>query len=323
MDNDCGESIIDNKILTSLSSLDKQIIYNMEWDVGCHTKFSGTILDVLKTTVKYGGYTTQFFMGSPYTHNRTKISLQDIDLSKNLLNRFPINLFTHYPLNTNLVGSISSLAWTGDEKQDIATKNVISGINYELDILSNFNGGVVVHPGSYKDRKLGLKTISKTINRIENLNGSNSRLILENCAGEGNKLASTLDEIRLIIDEVEPKKRNNIGVCIDTCHIFAHGKYDFSLIEDIDNFFSDSQTIFGLEKIKLFHLNDSMCKKGSRKDRHACLGTGCIWNESFDSLVYFLNKCKNLEIPCVLETHGTDMLVLSSLYKVYNEKDML
>ncbi len=68
-----------------------------------------------------------------------------------------------------------------------------------------------------------------------------------------------------------------------------------------------------MDRFTLLHLNDSECPKGSRKDRHACLGTGYIWGEDFSALVHLLNKCKEYDIPAVLETHGIDMVTLACL----------
>ena len=84
-------------------------------------------------------------------------------------------------------------------------------------------------------------------------------------------------------------------------------------IKDIDRLFIDFEEIIGLEKFTLLHLNDSETVQKSKKDRHACLGKGYIWKESFESLIYLLDKCKSVGIPAVLETHGIDMLTLASL----------
>lgn len=289
-------------------------IYDINWDIGAHTGFSGNICDTLWTSVNYGMYATQFFMGNPKGFNRAKITEEDISNCKKILSRYPMHVFSHFPYVSNLVGSTECLAWNGDDKQDSKTIHVIKSLEYELSILSNFNSmrnGVVIHPGNFKDRKKGLETIAKSINKIHFQN--DSKLILENSAGQGVSLATTLRELQTIIENVEESKRRNIGVCIDTCHLFAYGDYNLSDIKDIDRLFIDFEEIIGLEKFTLLHLNDSETVQKSKKDRHACLGKGYIWKESFESLIYLLDKCKSVGIPAVLETHGIDMLTLASL----------
>lgn len=286
-------------------------IYDVKWDVGAHTAFSGKICDTLWTSVNFGMYATQFFMGNPQAFNRAKISPHDIGECKKIISRYPMHIFSHFPYVANLAGSVSSLAWNGDDAQDTKTSTVLNSLEYELNLLSELNAGVVIHPGSFKDRKKGLETISKSINKINFTN--DAKLVLENASGQGTALATTFQEIKAIIDGVEKHKQRNIGVCIDTCHIFAYGDYDLSDKNEVDRLFCDFDNIIGLEKFTLLHLNDSETKLKGKVDRHACLGKGHIWGENFDSLVYLLDRCKSLGIPAVLETHGLDMLTLAEL----------
>ena len=191
---------------------------------------------------------------------------------------------------------------------------VIESLEYELSVLSNFDdlrNGVVVHPGAYPNRPAGLANISKSINKITFT--ENGKLLLENAAGQGNALATTFREIKTILDGVDDAKRGNVGVCVDTAHIWGVGDYDISQCSEVERMFEEFDDIIGLDNFTLLHLNDSEVPLGSRKDRHACLGTGYIWGESFDSLILLLDTCKAHGIPAVLETHGTDMLTLSQL----------
>ena len=171
--------------------------------------------------------------------------------------------------------------------------------------------GVVIHPGSYPDREDGHCAVAMTLNRINF--PKNSFLLLENCAGEGNKLCRTFEEIRKVMDLLEPEKKKHVKVCVDTAHIWGQGDYDLSSIEGVDKMFEDFEKFLGIENFYLLHLNDSKVPLGSKKDSHACLGEGWIWKNSFKSLVYLLNKCKENQIPMVLETDESDMLTLALL----------
>jgi len=291
-------------------------IYTMYWKVGAHTGFSKKIYPTIKEAINYGMYSCQFFMGNPKSYDRQKISHEDINTTKSLLKRFPMNVFTHFPYIANLNGSVKSLAWSGDTERDAKVSHVIKSLEYELSIVSNFSTptnrtGVVIHPGCYPDRDVGLDTIAKTINMI-NFKGD-AKLLLENCAGEGRKLCRDFPEIARIINGVDNEKKKNIGVCVDTAHIWGVGDYDLRKCSEIDRMFAEFEEHIGLEYFTLLHLNDSKVDIGSKTDRHACLGTGYIWSGGFESLIHLLNKCTEYDIPMILETHGLDMITLSQI----------
>jgi deoxyribonuclease-4 len=291
-------------------------VYTMYWEVGAHTSFSKKILPTIEEAIKYGMYSCQFFMGNPRSYNRQRISHEDINDVKKALVRFPLNVFTHFPYIANLNGSVKSLAWSGDDDIDMKLSDVLKELEYELSIISNFSTdkiktGVVIHPGSYQDRDVGLDTIARSINMI-NFTGD-TKLLLENCAGEGRKLCKDFAEISRVIRGVEKDKKKNIGVCVDTAHIWGVGDYDLRKCSEIDRMFSEFEENIGIEYFSLLHLNDSKVEFGSKKDRHACLGTGYIWSNDFESLIYLLNKCRDNEIPIILETNGLDMITLSRI----------
>jgi deoxyribonuclease IV len=287
-------------------------IYNL----GFHCPFSGSVYDTLEYATNNGITAVQFFMGSPYSYTRSKITEQDIQKSKALLKRFPVNVFTHFPYVLNLCGSKDCLAWKcgceekDDEKptydtQTNKTINALKGLEYEINTISKLGGGVVIHPGCFKNRKEGLLTISKSINKINFV--KEGLLLLENSAGQGDSLATTLQEICLIIENVYENKRGNIGVCIDTCHLFAFGEYDISKPKEVSRFFKEFQEKIGLNRLKLIHLNDSQTPLGSRKDRHASIGQGYIWKEDTSSLVELVILCTQNNIPMLLETGTNDI----------------
>lgn len=95
--------------------------------------------------------------------------------------------------------------------------------------------------------------------------------VIENTAGQGNAIGCSFEEIKSIIDKVEDK--NRVGVCIDTCHLFASG-YDIRTKEAYDKTMSDFDTLIGFKHLKAFHLNDSKQDLGCRVDRHENIGKG-------------------------------------------------
>lgn len=286
----------------------------VKWESGAHTQFSKNIYDTLKYSIFCGMTVTQFFMGSPKSFDRHRATEEDIVKCKELLKKFSLHVFSHFPYVANLAGSVKQLAWNGDFQQDAKTSKVLKELEYELNIIANFNEkrcGVVIHPGNYPDRKIGLSTIAKSINKINFTKGA--KLLLENAAGKGCSLATTFEEIKEIYDQVDENKKKHIGVCVDTAHICGYGEYDLSKCSDVDRMFREFDELLGLDKFTLLHLNDSVVPFKSRKDVHACLGKGQIWGESFESLILLLDTCKKHGIPVMLETHVSDMLVLGSL----------
>lgn len=292
-------------------------IYYMYWDVGAHTAFEQKITPTISQGIYNGMHTIQFFMGNPKSAwNRQHISEEDIISAQILLNRFPMNIFSHYPYCANLAGKAKKggLAWSGNDYVDGKLRGVIKSLEYELSILAKFKqkrSGVVIHPGSYVDRDAGHYAVTKTLNRMNFPKGS--VLLLENCAGEGNKLCRTFEEIRVVLQDLKEDKKPHVKVCVDTAHIWGQGDYDLRKIKEIDRMFEDFDRLLGIQNFYLLHLNDSEVPFGSKKDIHACLGNGYIWKDDFAPLVYLLNKCKEYQIPMVLETHGIDMLTLARI----------
>jgi len=289
----------------------------VQWDVGSHVSFKDTVSKTVWSAITCGMLALQFFLGSPMGFKRNRVSEEDIIKVRELCDRFPIHIFSHYPYVSNLAGSTESLAWNGDATQDSKTSSILKELEYEVNIIGRLGGvenkrsGVVIHPGNYKDRKKGLLTIAQSINKIS-FEG-NAKLLLENSAGSGCSLATTFEEIKEIYDNVVDTKKKYIGVCIDTAHIYGYGLYDLSKEEEIYRLFEDFDKIIGLDKWTLLHLNDSLAPFGSRKDRHAELGQGHIWGNNFKSLLTLLSLCKKHGIPAVLETQPSDMFVLAQL----------
>ena len=289
-------------------------ICELKWEVGAHSCFQKKICDTIWTSVNFGMYATQFFMGNPQSFSRAKISDSDIIESKKILSRYPMCVFTHFPYVCNLAGSKNVLAWTGDKAQDVKTEYILNNLEYELNVVASLEverSGVVIHPGNFPNRQKGLETIGKSINKINFRTGS--KLILENSAGQGTSLATTFKEIRTILDCVSPEKRCNIGVCIDTCHIYAYGDYDLSLKGEVDRMFREFDAVIGMEKLSLIHLNDSETVRGSKKDRHALIGKGNIWKRDLGSLMCLLETCKSRRVPMILETDISDIITLANL----------
>ena len=165
--------------------------------------------------------------------------------------------------------------------------------------------GLVFHPGSHvgSGEEAGLNAIVKNINKIfENLKDNNVLLLLETTAGQGTNLGYTFEQLGYIIDNVEDK--DHVGVCIDTCHIFAAG-YPIIEPKDYKKTMKQFDNIIGLGKLKIIHMNDSKKEFGSKKDRHEHIGQGEIGLEAFRN---FVNDSRLKKVPMILETPKDETL---------------
>ena len=281
--------------------------------LGAHISWQKSFHKTLKYAINNGMECFQCFMGSPKSFKRSTINANDIQDTLKLLERYPCKIFTHAPYLYNLAGSKSTLAWNGDVIQDRKTQNILYSLEYELQCTAHFNGGVIVHPGNHIDRNKGLHAIAQSINKIKF--PKNSNLLLENSAGQGTSLATTLSELEIIYNLIDDNKKAHIGFCIDTAHIFGYGEYDLTQSDQVERLFKEFHEKFTLDKLKLIHLNDSLVKLGSKKDRHALIGTGYIWGKSTISLATLCALCTKFSIPMVLETDSSDM---SKMMRIFN-----
>lgn len=297
-------------------SKQREIVIYDKTTFGSHISFSKNILNTYQYAIDKCMYSFQFFLGSNRSYNRTKLQDKDLEKTLKLHEESPMNVFTHCSLLYNLAGSIknNSLAWVGNKETDETMNKIISGIEYELSVTSQFNkgsNGCVIHVGSWKDKKLGIETIASTINKINFPKGSS--LLLENTAGKGSTIGQTLDELKGVYELIIPEKKDNIKFCLDTCHIFASGVYDIRKEEEVDKMFNDFQSTFSLEKLGLVHFNDSYYDFNTHGDEHMEIGTGKIWKDNLTACKYILEKIDRNQVPLVLETKPSDIDVIQRL----------
>ena len=162
---------------------------------------------------------------------------------------------------------------------------------------------LVTHPGAHTGSGVdaGIARFAQSLNEIfEAMPESKTLTLLETTAGQGTTLGRTFEEIAAIIDLVEDKAR--VGVCMDTCHIFAAG-YDYRTPELYAATMAQFDSTVGLDRLKVLHLNDSKNPLGSNKDRHDHIGAGEIGLEGFRQ---FVNDPRLNELPGILETEKDD-----------------
>lgn len=159
--------------------------------------------------------------------------------------------------------------------------------------------GVVMHPGSFVDstERRGLSRIVKGLDTAcRRTKGFQTEVWLETTAGQGTNLGHRFEHLGEILKRSKFSER--MGVCIDTCHIFAAG-YALDSDDEYAATMEEFDDIVGLDRVRAFHLNDSKKELGSRVDRHAHIGEGCLGIEPF---CHVLNDPRFQELPMYLET---------------------
>lgn len=129
-----------------------------------------------------------------------------------------------------------------------------------------------VHPGTHGGQKLeiALGQIATTVSKLLAEQPA-TIILLETMSGKGTEVGWKFEELAEIIARVEHKGR--VGICFDACHLYSAG---YDIVHDLDGVLSEFDRLVGLERLKAFHLNDSLNPFGSRKDRHAVIGQGHI-----------------------------------------------
>jgi deoxyribonuclease-4 len=159
--------------------------------------------------------------------------------------------------------------------------------------------GVVLHPGSAKtgDPSEAIARAGEMI-REALAESEGCPLHLENTAGAGGTLGRSIDELAALLDAAGESER--LGLCLDSCHLFASG-YDIRSNGGMDELTAEISEKIGLERVGSLHLNDSQTPLGSNRDRHANIGRGELGESGCAA---FLSAPALQDLPCVLETPG-------------------
>ncbi len=162
---------------------------------------------------------------------------------------------------------------------------------------------VVTHPGAHVGSgvEAGIARVVAALDIIlERCNGYRVRVLLETTAGQGTTLGAAFEELAAMLGGVKQPER--LGVCLDTCHVFAAG-YPLGSAAEYADTFDQFDRLIGLGRLCLFHVNDSLKPLGSRVDRHAGIGLGEMGDEPFRRLV---TDPRFADTPMILETPKED-----------------
>ena len=258
--------------------------------IGNHTSSSKGYAAMGRQIVKNGGNTFAFFTRNPRGGNAKAIDPADVAKFQEIAREHEFGkIVAHAPYTLNACAAKENLrdfarnTFSDDLKRMEATPG-----NYY-----NF------HPGSHVGQgiEVGIQKIAEVLNAVLT-EEQTTTVLLETMAGKGSEVGSHFQELRAIMDLVE--KRDKLGICLDTCHVWDGG---YDIVNDLDGVLTEFDRIIGLDHLKAIHLNDSLNPLGSHKDRHARIGEG---QSGLDALVRVIRHPALEGKPFILETPNDD-----------------
>lgn len=273
--------------------------------IGSHTHYNveNGLYGVVLEAISYGANTFMFYTGPATSTLRSKID-KDLTLKAyNLMKENNIdinNCFIHAPYIINFANNI-------DERK---YNFYISFLKSEMTRCEEFGiNNLIFHPGSFVSLKKE-DALNNIVNSIDLALKDHPKinLLIEYMSGKGSELCSNIDEIKYVLDLINHK--NQVYVCLDTCHMNDSGVD----LNKFDEFLDEFDKKIGIEKIKCIHINDSHNQIGVKKDRHTNIGYGTI---GFDVLNNIVHNKRVINVPKILETPiiKTGLLINKPPYK--------
>lgn len=261
--------------------------------LGAHTSAAGGLHNALYEGARIGATTIQMF-----TANQRQWQRKPLQEGKVL----QFTTAMHETGLSHIMSHAGYLINPGSPNPEILEKSRLCMYQEIQDCIRLGITFVNFHPGAAVSgtKEQCLETIIASFSLMQPLFDDNPPLmvLLETTAGQGTLVGSTLQEMGYLIQNL--KDKIPVGVCIDTCHMFAAG-YDVTSPEAWELIFREFDQKIGLSFLRAFHLNDSIFPLGKHKDRHAPLGQGCIGWECFRLL---MTHKHTHHVPKYLETPG-------------------
>lgn len=264
--------------------------------LGAHTSVAGGVHLAIERSRTFGGTALQIFSKNNNRWNAPPLSEEQIVLWRKATESFPLDAIAIH--DSYLINLCSPDEGTYGKSFDaFIDEHRRAG---ELGIrMLNF------HPGAACGRERGeaIEIVAEQLNRVHEATAELDTIsVIETTAGQGSTLGYRFEEIAGIIRLVDDKQR--IAVCLDTCHVFAAG-YDIRTEKGYEEMMAEFDAIIGLDRLVLFHLNDSKAEFGSRVDRHEHIGKGKIGETPFRML---MADPRFSATPMVIETpKGKDL----------------
>ena len=252
---------------------------------GCHLSNSAGNVAMVKTALNIGANTFAFFTRNPRGSKAKEEDPADCAAAVRLLQEHhfgPLVAHGAYTMN---------LCTAAPDARAFAAQILADDLRRMAALPGNYYN---FHPGSHVGQgvEAGIEYIADAL-KLAMAPDYPVTVLLETMAGKGSEIGGRFEEIKSIMDAVG---RSDLGVCLDTCHVYDAG---YDIVGDLDGILAEFDRVIGLDKLKALHVNDSKNPFASHKDRHACLGEGSLGLDTFRAIVtHPLLKDK----PLILET---------------------
>jgi deoxyribonuclease IV len=259
--------------------------------IGAHVSTAGGLVAAHERAVERGCEAMQVFNQSPRMWRPTRWKPDDVAEFLELQRAGPIESVTIHAVY------LINPATKDREMRKKSAASLIHALRMGDEIKAD---GVVVHPGSSVGEPMD-EALPRAGEMVRHALGESgrSRLLLENTAGAGNTIGRTFEELRELIELAGGDKR--IGVCLDSCHMFATG-FDIRTADKVSEVVDRFAATVGIRRLKSLHVNDSMTPLGSNRDRHAIPGEGEIGARGCGA---FLSEPRFEKLPALFEGPGT------------------
>lgn len=255
--------------------------------IGSHVSFSKTgLLNAAEEAITYGATSFMIYTGAPQNTRRKPMEEQYVPEGLALMKENGIeDIVVHAPYIINLASYKKNVFGLAVEfLQSEIERTAFVGIK-----------NIVLHPGAFtdKDPEYGINRIAEGLNEVLS-DDHDVNIALETMAGKGSEIGRSFEELAAIIDKVTHNDR--LRVCFDTCHVHDAG---YDIVDDFDGVMEQFDQTVGLDRLSVFHINDSKNFRGAAKDRHAPLGAGLIGYRALHNIV---NHDVANGKPIILET---------------------
>ena len=258
--------------------------------VGAHTSIAGGLANGLIEGRRIGGTTVQVFTNNASQWRAPALSDEAVEAFRR--SRAETGLSPVVAHDSYLINLASSDPTIAGKSFDAFLEELRRAEALGIDHL-------VTHPGAHRGdgEADGIRRVSENLNRIhDRTKGFAVKVLLETTAGQGTSLGHRFEHLAEMIRLLDQPGR--VGVCFDTCHVFAAG-YDLRTEDAYRRTLEEFDRVVGLGRILAFHVNDSKRELGSRVDRHEHIGKGEIGSKAFRLL---MNDARFRDIPKILET---------------------
>ena len=259
--------------------------------IGCHLSPSKGLLAMGYDAMSICANTFQFFLRNPRGSKAKPLDGADAAALMDLLQREDmLPMVAHAPYTLNPCAADPRV-------QEFA--NLVMAD--DLRRMEAFPGNLYnFHPGSHVGQGPAAG-VEKTAALLNALLGADmpTTVLVETMAGQGSEIGGTFQQVGEILHRVN--RQEKVGVCLDTCHVFAAG---YDIVNDLEGVLEAFERHIGMGRLKALHINDSLFPLGSHKDRHAPIGKGCI---GLDALLHLVNHPALSRLPMILETPQDDL----------------